>query len=120
MDATSKHYKSLPPKSKERNNLGAKFGRVKKIVKLMLLNVGTFPVKKPCDDPKQLVAWQENLLKLGKQAEGNIHRRYFGDLPLDKLNISKVVNNVEAVKHMLENLKLPQNTPPLELKFFSS
>jgi len=39
-----------------RKNLIAKFARVKKVVKHMLMNVGSYPGKKPTD-PKQLVTW---------------------------------------------------------------
>jgi hypothetical protein len=37
---------------KERKNIIAKFARVKKIVKFMLMNVGSHPGKKP-SEPKQ-------------------------------------------------------------------
>jgi len=36
----------------------------------MLMNIGSCPGKKP-NNPKELATWQENLLKLGKQAEDN-------------------------------------------------
>ena len=39
----------------DRKNITAKFGRVKKIVKLMLMNIGAYPDNKPMD-PKQLAA----------------------------------------------------------------
>jgi hypothetical protein len=49
----------------ERKNIAAKFGTVKKLVKIMLLAGGSYPEPKP-SDPKLIVAWQEELLKLGR------------------------------------------------------
>ena len=97
----------------------AKFVRVKKTVKLMLMSVGSHPGKKP-SDPKQLVTWQENLLKLGKQAEGNMCAHFHGKVPHDKFNVSNALNNSDVCKQMQRDLKLPSNTPAEELQFYTS
>ncbi|KAG7349398.1 hypothetical protein IV203_011995 [Nitzschia inconspicua] len=122
-DAKQGYYSEMQPaklKSDEklRKNVIAKFGRVKKIVKLMLMNVGSYPGKKPTD-PKDLVEWQENLLKLGRQVENNVYVWLDKDksIPFEKFTMSNVLTN-NACKQMQDDLKLPSNTPPEELQFF--
>lgn len=102
----------------KRKNTIAKFARVKKIIKLMLMNIGSHPGKKPTD-PKLLAAWQENLLKLGRQAENNIYV-HFEKVPFEKFNVSNVLTNNDVCKKMQQSLKLPSNTPVEELQFFNS
>ena len=102
----------------KKNNI-AKFARVKKIVKLMLMNIGSYPSKKPTD-PKLLVAWQEDLLKLGGQAENNIYAHFCEKVPHEKFNVTNVFNNKKVCKQMLLDLKLPTNTPAEELQFFNN
>jgi hypothetical protein len=103
---------------KHRKKTIAKFARIKKIVKLMLLNIGSYPGKKPTD-PKQLATWQENLLKLGKQAEQNIYVHFTEKLSHDKFNVSNVLTNTDVCQKMQQDLKLPLNTPAEELQFFN-
>jgi hypothetical protein len=116
----SNKYKSEALKH-DWKNITAKFGRVKKIVKLMLMNIGAYPDNKPTD-PKQLAAWQENLLKLGRQAEHNIDVRIDKDksIPFEKFNVSNMLTNNTACKQMQHSLKLPLNTPSCESIFFDS
>jgi hypothetical protein len=116
----SNKYKSEASKH-DRKNIIAKFGKVKKIVKLMLINIGSYPDNKPTD-PKELAAWQENLLKLGRQAENNIYAWINKDksIPFEKFNISNVLTNKTVCRQMQDSLKLPSNTPACELKFFNS
>lgn len=97
----------------------AKFARVKKIVKLMLMNIRSYPGKKPTD-PKQLVAWKEDLLKLGRQAESNVYVRFQDKVPHDKFNASNVLNSSNVCKQVQRDLKLPSNTPAEELQFYTS
>ena len=101
----------------------AKFSRVKKIVKLMFISLGSYPCKKPAD-PKELALWQENLLKLSRQAKGNIYAWITqGDLTsldFEKFNVSNVLNRSTACKQMLQDLKLPNDTPTEELQFFNA
>jgi len=103
----------------KRKNTIAKFARVKKTAKLMLMNVNLCPDEKPTD-PKLLALWQENLLKLGKQAENNtcIH---FGDkIPYEKFNVSTVLTSSGTCKQMQLDLRSPGNTPAEELQFFNT
>jgi predicted metal-dependent HD superfamily phosphohydrolase len=102
----------------KKNNI-AKFARVKKLVKLMLMNTGSYPGKKPTD-PKLLVLWQEDLLKLGRQAENNTYKHFAEKIPYDKFNVSNVLTNRSVCKQMQLDLKLPANTPAEELQFFNS
>jgi hypothetical protein len=102
----------------DRKKIIAKFARVKKIVKLMLMNIGSYPGKKPAD-PKLLVAWQEDLLKLGRQAENNIYVHFGDKVPHEKFNVTNVLTNRNVCKKM-QLLKLPSNTPAEELQFFNS
>jgi hypothetical protein len=115
----SNKFKSLPLKKRQATT--AKFARVKKIVKLMLINIGLDPGNKPTD-PKQLAAWQENLLKLGRQAENNIYAWIGKDksIPFEKFNVSNVLTNKTVCKQMQDSLKLPLNTPAYESRFFNS
>jgi hypothetical protein len=105
----SNKYKSEASKH-DRKNIIAKVARVKKIVKLMLINIGLYPDNKPAD-PKQLAAWQENLLKLGRQAENNIYAWINKDksIPFEKFNISNVLTNKTVCRQMQDSLKLPSN-----------
>jgi hypothetical protein len=99
--------------AKERKNIIAKLARVKKIVKFMLMNVGSHPGKKP-SEPKQLAEWQMNLLKLGRQAENNIYahcEKSGKSTPFDKFNVSSVLTNNNACKQMQQDLVLPRDTP---------
>ena len=108
--------------AKERKNLIAKFARVKKIVRLMLMNVGSHPGKKPSDS-KQYAEWQTNLLKLGRQAEHNIYaycEKSGKSTPFDKFNVSSVLTNDKACKQMQQELVLPRDTPWEELQFFNT
>jgi hypothetical protein len=104
----------------ERKNITAKFGRVKKMVKLMLLNMGQYPEIRPVD-PKRLSAWHEDLLKCGRQAEKSIYTRIDKDKPVefDKFNASTVLTNTTVCKAMQDSLQLPVNTPTSELQFFN-
>lgn len=111
--------KNKADESNHRKNTIAKFARIKKITKLMLMNIGSYPGKKPTD-PKQLATWQENLLKLGEQAEKNIYAHFAEKIPYDKFNISNVLTNKDVCKKMQQDLKLPSNTPAEELQFFNS
>jgi hypothetical protein len=104
---------------KKRKATIAKFARVKKIVKLLLLNLGSHPGNKPTD-PKPLAAWLENLLKLGNQAEQNLYV-YFGDdkVAWEKFNMTNVLNATDVCKQILQK-ELPDNTPCEELQFFNT
>ncbi|CAB9511022.1 hypothetical protein SEMRO_464_G148340.1 [Seminavis robusta] len=114
----SQKLKTPPAESKEKKNLTAKFGRVKKIVKVMLMNVGSYPSKKP-SDPQLLAIWQENLLELGRQGENNLYASIdkVKSIPFDKFHVSHVLTNLKLINH--RNLKLPSNTPAEELQFFN-
>jgi hypothetical protein len=105
----------------ERKNITAKFGRVKRIVRLMLVNIGSYPGNKPAD-PKQLANWQENLLKLGKQAECNLYAQIDRDksIPFEKFNVSSVLTSRAICTAMLHSMKLPSDTPAYEMQFFNS
>lgn len=106
----------------DRKKIIAKFARVKKIVKLMLMHLGSHPGKKP-SDPKELATWEQNLVKLGRQAENNIYAKILAvspDLPLNKFNVSTVLTNSNVCKQIQQEQRLPRNTPWEELQFFNS
>ena len=113
------HSDKLKSAESSRKKIIAKFARVKKIVKLMLMNIGSYPGKKPVD-PKLLVAWQEDLLKLGRQAENNIYVHFGDKVPHEKFNVTNVLTNRSVCKQMQLDLKLPTNTPAEELQFFNN
>jgi hypothetical protein len=103
----------------KRKQLIAKFARVKKITRLMLMNLGFHPGKKPMD-PKELTAWEANLLQLGRQAEQNIYAYFNGKVEFEKFNVTNVLTNKEACKQMQHDLRLPANTPVEEYQFFNT
>ena len=116
----SAKFKS-PPKNEQKAVI-SEFAKVKKLVKLVLVNIGSHPGEKP-SNPKELAEWKENLLKLGRQGEVNVcsqtARATTDKTPHDKFNASNVLKNADIVKQMLQELKLPNDTPDSELQFFT-
>jgi hypothetical protein len=110
----------LKSEASKRKNTIAKFKKVKKIIKLMLLNLGSHPGKKPTD-LKLLAAWQENLLKSSadKQSKICIYVHFHDSVPAEKFNVTNMLMNSSVCKQMQHDLKLPANTPVEELQFFN-
>ena len=86
--------------------------------------VGASQVFEHPEEFNRSVTWQENLLKLGRQAENNIYAWVDKDESIKSVSFEKfTMSNVlttKACRQMQDAPRLPLNTPAEELQFFNS